>query len=124
MLVCFVGIITGFSAYGQAAKTAEPTTTTKSNEMPPALQNMQGKSGFEQEHQKWEQSQHVTPEQQKAQAAKAIQQMNAAQWKSPQGVAAPQNSSQGTPYHNYKGISDPAKAKAAWAKDQAPKNGN
>lgn len=124
LLVCLVAMFMSISVFGQTAKGAEASTTAKSGEMPPALQNMQGKPGYDQEHQKWVQSQNVTPEQQKAQAAKAVQQLNGATWKAPQVPTVTKSSSEGSPYHNYKGISDPEKAKAAWAKDQAPKNGN
>ncbi len=124
LLVCLIATFTGISAFGQVAKSAEANTTTKAGEMPPALQNMQGKPGYDQEHQKWEQSKNVTPEQQKAHAAKAVQQLNSAQWKSSQSVSPAKSSAKGTPYENYKGIGDPEKAKAAWAKDQAAKGGN
>jgi dihydroorotase-like cyclic amidohydrolase len=118
LLACLIFMMASTSMFAQAGKSAEGTKSATASEMPPALKNMEGKPGFDQEHAKWVATQNATPAQEAAQVQKDVQALQNANWKTPTDAPAPRTSSEGTPYHNYKGISDPEKAKAAWERDQ------
>jgi hypothetical protein len=118
LLVYLVWMMASTFAFAQAGKSAEGTKSATATEMPAALKNMQGQPGFDQEHEKWVATQNPTPAQQAAQIQKDVQTLQNANWKTPTEAPAPRTSSEGLPYHNYKGISDPEKAKAAWVNDQ------
>lgn len=93
-----------------------------SSEMPPALQNMASGPEKDAEMKKWEQSQHPDPKSTEQQVQRNLEILRKGKW-----VGVPQvpsvSSSKGTPYHNYQGITDPAKAKEAWAKDHPDSGG-
>ena len=114
---CWMMLGLGLQAQSNASS-AEGGKTAVASEMPPALQNMQGSPGYEQEHQKWLQSQNHDAGQAQAQANKNVKSLQAAQWTAPPTTNKVSQSSEGTPYHQYKGIADPAEAKKAWTQDQ------
>lgn len=116
MFVLLFGL--GNQVLGQNSS-GEPVPATPAGEMPPALKNMQGSDDYSKELQKWQASQQQSPELQKQQAAKDVAAMSAAKLETPGSATKVVSSSDNTPYHHYKGITDPVKAKEAWAKDQA-----
>lgn len=118
VLVCFMCI--GFSA-AASAQVVNPSSAAESvsaQEMPPALKNMEGTPGYDLEHQKWLLSQHTTPLQEKAIIERDVNALKQAQWNAPETPVTTTSNSEGAPYHNYKGITDPVKAKEAWMADQ------
>ena len=86
--------------------------------MPPALQNMQGIPGYNDELQKWQNSQNQDPALQKAEIQKNVDALKNAKWETAVPAVAVKTDSQGVPYHDYKGIVDPVAAKKAWETDQ------
>jgi dethiobiotin synthetase len=117
ILACLVGFGPLQSALGQNA--GVPGKTVSSQTPPPALQNMKGTPGYQAEYQKWVQSQNSTAETGRQQANKDVERLKNAQLNKAEAVAAPSQQKSPSCYDNYKGITDPAKAKEAWVKDQA-----
>lgn len=118
-LLAALVVLTGIAATA-SAQTATPVAPSKPNaEMPPALKNMQpGDAAYQKEHQKWVNSQNQSPEAQKREAQKNVAALQAAQLKTAKTPAQNPATVEKAPYLNYKGITDPAKAKEAWYKDQ------
>lgn len=121
ILMAIVLFLLGASHHVLAQSSVTVRSDKQSETMPPALQNMQGKPGFEQEHQKWVENQNQTPESLSQQAQKDIATLKAAKYNSPASMelSKPSTKAVAEPYLQYKGIVDPAKAKEAWYKDQA-----
>lgn len=117
LLVLGIGMFLGLRVHGQSAS-AEAAQAPSKSEMPPALQNMQGSPGYDKEHQKWVDSQNQDPKQAQAKAQADVKRLQSATWTAPAATEKPKPSSEGTPYHNYKGITDPVAAKRAWDQDQ------
>ena len=118
----FVLIISILLGSGNAVFGQSPIGNTgERDEMPAAVKSMQGTSGYETEVKKWEASKAVTPESQQREAQSKVAALQSAGLSTPSTTVKSVSSSENTPYHQYKGIGDPEKAKEAWAKDQAAK---
>lgn len=114
----------GNEVFGQnSAAQAEGQSGLKSNsEMPPALQSMKGKPGYDEAFRNWENSQKNTPASNAAAAQRDVEVLKANPPKAASGNIGNHSDATTAPYYHYKGIEDPAKAKQAWYKDHPALN--